>query len=229
MTNVLEYAVQLAREAQEAGLIVTRLSPIAFCGACFDVQLWGPDGELWAEGQHESDGDVRRHIAGFLLALGEPVAVAPESERCPCGHLPGHCPGCRASDLAKGAPRRTPHSYTRHGQPCCGDIVRAYITPPVLVTECGWSRVKCSACRADAELIHAGKTTSCPTCYGIGHTPQGEDVAYCGDAWHRPSKGARARSCPTCNAPWRSLAVTPGGTTRCEDPWHDLSQVPDGD
>lgn len=56
-TQTLGQAVVLAKAAQEAGLIVTHLQPIA-CQAqdgspCFAFQLWQPNGLLWAEARHE--------------------------------------------------------------------------------------------------------------------------------------------------------------------------------
>lgn len=55
--------VELARAAGDVGLVVTRLMPMG-CGhgPCYAMQLWQPDGELWAEGTHESAESVQRHI-----------------------------------------------------------------------------------------------------------------------------------------------------------------------
>lgn len=53
--------------ANAAGLTVARMLPIVCrCGAPvrveYDIQMWGADGVLWAEGTHESAEDVRRHV-----------------------------------------------------------------------------------------------------------------------------------------------------------------------
>ena len=65
-------AVALAREAASAGLIVTRLYPHQ-CGPDveYSIALWQPNGELWAEGTHESARMIRdTHIAGWWRGPG---------------------------------------------------------------------------------------------------------------------------------------------------------------
>lgn len=63
-------AFDLSRDAAAAGLVVTRLEPLA-CGVsheslCFAITLWMADGRLWAEGTHESANTIRQqHIAGY--------------------------------------------------------------------------------------------------------------------------------------------------------------------
>ncbi|WP_033338884.1 hypothetical protein [Catenuloplanes japonicus] len=58
--------VTLAREANSAGLTVTRLMPVD-CDhpyeQCFTLQFWKRDGTLWAESQHERASAIRAHIA----------------------------------------------------------------------------------------------------------------------------------------------------------------------
>lgn len=61
-------AFELARDAQLAGLVVTMLAPHrCHSGYEFQVSLYQPDGQLWAEGTHESARTIReQHIAGWL-------------------------------------------------------------------------------------------------------------------------------------------------------------------
>lgn len=65
--EALAVAVGLAREATAAGLVVTALQPHRCLGryGCHFIQLWKPDGGLWAEGSHESTAAVWGHIASY--------------------------------------------------------------------------------------------------------------------------------------------------------------------
>jgi hypothetical protein len=67
LDEALAVAVGLSREAVAAGLTVTALSPHRCRGryGCHFIQLWMPDGGLWAEASHESTASVREHIALF--------------------------------------------------------------------------------------------------------------------------------------------------------------------
>lgn len=59
--------VKLAQEAQAVGLIVTRLSPMD-CGGNTEylITFWQPNGDLWAEGSHETAEQIRAlHIDGY--------------------------------------------------------------------------------------------------------------------------------------------------------------------
>lgn len=67
LDKALAVAVGLSRAAVEAGLTVTALSPHRCRGryGCHLIQLWAPDGVLWAEASHETTGSVRGIIARF--------------------------------------------------------------------------------------------------------------------------------------------------------------------
>lgn len=70
----LEMAVVLAREAQAAGLTVTRLQPTPCEEPCFNIQFWSAGGRLWAEGRHECEDSVRRAIATYAGWVNGPTA-----------------------------------------------------------------------------------------------------------------------------------------------------------
>jgi hypothetical protein len=66
---------ELARECQEAGLVVVKLQPRNGRGALsLDVSLWYPIEDrlqIWAEGRGEDADTVRRHIASYRDAQAE--------------------------------------------------------------------------------------------------------------------------------------------------------------
>lgn len=59
----------LSQEITAAGLVVTMLLPIPHGnvrgGSCYRIQVWQPDGRLWAQATHETDEDVRRMIRNW--------------------------------------------------------------------------------------------------------------------------------------------------------------------
>lgn len=68
LDKALVVAVGLSRSAVEAGLTVTALSPHRCVNGrygCHFIQLWAPDGGLWAEASHETTRSVRRIVARF--------------------------------------------------------------------------------------------------------------------------------------------------------------------
>jgi hypothetical protein len=54
--------VTLAREAWEAGLVVTHLMP-ALYGGRYNIVAWRPDGTPWVEARDQSPAMIRAHIA----------------------------------------------------------------------------------------------------------------------------------------------------------------------
>lgn len=83
LTEAFREAFVLAREAQEAGLVVTCMVPHRCAhGPAGDVEfqvgLYLPDGERWAEGSHESAEQVREHLGGWRrLRATMPVPARP--------------------------------------------------------------------------------------------------------------------------------------------------------
>lgn len=56
--------VRLAQDAQDIGLVVTCLRPhLGSGGRAFEVELWEPDGELWARATWATE-DLVREIIG---------------------------------------------------------------------------------------------------------------------------------------------------------------------
>lgn len=101
-------AFALAREAQEAGLIVVQLAPLRrpphHTGREFEfvVALYQPDGGLWAEGSGETAATVRRHIAGWRRHAAEGDRVAFELDsvlEATAGLLAGLAPNTTLSLL----------------------------------------------------------------------------------------------------------------------------------
>lgn len=75
----LRVAFELSRDAVAAGLVVTAMSPQQCHGryGCHFIQLWQPNGVMWAEGSHETTASVREHIAlhrGRVRADSAPVS-----------------------------------------------------------------------------------------------------------------------------------------------------------
>lgn len=74
MTDVPTEIV-LSREAAEAGLVVTCLLPITCAHTGnqeYNIQIWQPDGGMWAEGTHETAEEIRGHIASWRDLTGSP-------------------------------------------------------------------------------------------------------------------------------------------------------------
>lgn len=83
-------AVALAREAQEAGLIVVQVAPLRRPdyqqgrAPEFAVSLYQPDGSLWAEGVGETAEQIRgQHIAGWVRRSPRPEPVLAPHEAGP--------------------------------------------------------------------------------------------------------------------------------------------------
>jgi hypothetical protein len=74
-TATWQATAALARECQEAGLVVVKLQPRNGRGALsLDVSLWYPIEDrlqIWAEGRGEDADTVRRHIASYRDAQAE--------------------------------------------------------------------------------------------------------------------------------------------------------------
>lgn len=67
--EVTSVHADLMEEAVEAGLTVGYIHPY-LCRICqeeeYIIQLWQPDGKLWAEGSGEKASDVRWHIQNYV-------------------------------------------------------------------------------------------------------------------------------------------------------------------
>lgn len=64
MDEAWREAFTLAKEAQDAGLVVVLMQPVAHDGRReYTTSLWTDDGRIWAEATHESAESVRIHIA----------------------------------------------------------------------------------------------------------------------------------------------------------------------
>lgn len=81
----LKVAFELSRDAAAAGLVVTALSPHQCQGryGCHFIQLWQPDGRLWAEASHETTDEVRGHIAGYARQAAGHGATVPDGDDMP--------------------------------------------------------------------------------------------------------------------------------------------------
>lgn len=64
---MLGVARDLSAAAGKAGLVVTRMQP---CGQSLWIQLWQPDGDLWADGTGESVEDVAEHVRRWMRSGG---------------------------------------------------------------------------------------------------------------------------------------------------------------
>jgi hypothetical protein len=65
--TMLGVARDLSAAASKAGLVVTRMMP---CGQSFWIELWQPDGEIWADGTGESVEDVAEHVRRWMRSGG---------------------------------------------------------------------------------------------------------------------------------------------------------------
>lgn len=108
-TEGLREAFQLAREAQDAGLVVTMMAPHRCAHSSsgsddyeFQVGLYQPDGQVLASGTHESAELIREHIGGWLhrQRAETPSYTVPAFYRdgrvfaSPKGGVPLSCVGC---------------------------------------------------------------------------------------------------------------------------------------
>lgn len=97
----MEEHVALAQRAATAGLIVTELMPLRTKVKEYAVQLWTPDGALWAEGRYESAESVRGMISDYLerhpQQLGESAGEVDDEESAECAETDydrrGDCDG----------------------------------------------------------------------------------------------------------------------------------------